>query len=286
MRNFVLAMRLVTILSAIILSFSLHAGEAIDSLLRRSQLDPKDMHTLWEISSHYLSKQDYEKAIEFGLKLQNEAYAQEDYHHYVMFSHLLLGEAYNAIGDTLHSKNNLGQARCNVVSAHEITTKEVADAATRNKLLAGLIVVLVALIIYICIKWRAKILEKRAKYVTSTLNDSKKQELFARIVKLMEEEKVYCDCLLTKDKLAEMLQTNRTYLSQVINEQTGKSFTAFLATYRVEAAVKRLSDPNDNTPLKALGEQIGFSSQTTFYNAFQQAQGMTPAAFRKKATAK
>ena len=58
------------------------------------------------------------------------------------------------------------------------------------------------------------------KYASSSLTDEKKQDLFLRLETLLWEEKVFTDNLLTKEKVAEMLGTNRTYLSQIINEQT------------------------------------------------------------------
>ena len=55
------------------------------------------------------------------------------------------------------------------------------------------------------------------KYASSSLTDEKKQDLFLRLETLLWEEKVFTDNLLTKEKVAEMLGTNRTYLSQIIN---------------------------------------------------------------------
>lgn len=36
----------------------------------------------------------------------------------------------------------------------------------------------------------------------------------------MREEKIYKDNSITKDKIADLLGTNRTYLSRIINEQS------------------------------------------------------------------
>lgn len=61
----------------------------------------------------------------------------------------------------------------------------------------------------------------------------------------MREEKVFTDNLLTKEKVAEMLGTNRTYLSQIINEQTKQTFTQFVNGFRTKEAVRSLSDPDN-----------------------------------------
>jgi len=122
----------------------------------------------------------------------------------------------------------------------------------------------------------------RSKYASSSLTDDRKQSLFARLETLMDEQKPYHDRLLTKEKVAEMLGTNRTYLSQAINEQTGQTFTSYIGTLRTQEAIRLISDPQNTTPLKAVCQDVGFSSMTTFYNQFQQTTGMTPATYRSK----
>mgnify|MGYP000756005643 FL=1 len=120
------------------------------------------------------------------------------------------------------------------------------------------------------------------KYASSSLTDEKKQDLFLRLETLLREEKVFTDNLLTKEKVAEMLGTNRTYLSQIINEQTKQTFTQFVNGFRTKEAVRLLSDPDNQTPLKAISAELGFNSMTTFYSQFQAATGMTPAQYRNK----
>lgn len=120
------------------------------------------------------------------------------------------------------------------------------------------------------------------KYTSSSLNEEKKQNLFNALEKLMTEKHIYTDNLLTKDKVAELLGSNRTYLSQIINEQTGKTFTQYINDYRIQNAIHQLSDPNNQISLKALSMELGFSSPTTFYKQFQIATGMTPTQYRKQ----
>lgn len=119
------------------------------------------------------------------------------------------------------------------------------------------------------------------KYASS-LTEAKKNELFHKLETLMTEQHIYRDNLLTKDKVAELLGSNRTYLSQIINEQTGKSFTQYINDYRIQDAVRLLSDPDNQIPLKTLSVELGFNSSTTFYKQFQAATGMTPSQYRNQ----
>ena len=123
------------------------------------------------------------------------------------------------------------------------------------------------------------------KYASSPLTTEKKDELYCRLEALMTDRAIYRDKLLTKDRVAELLGTNRTYLSQVINERTNLTFTGYINSIRIHEAVRVLSDPTDDTPLKVLFGELGYSSITTFYKQFQASTGMTPSQFRDKATA-
>lgn len=112
--------------------------------------------------------------------------------------------------------------------------------------------------------------------------DEDKKLLYQRICRLLEKDKVYTDSSLTRETLAKMAGSNRTYLSIAINKNAGVSFSQFINSYRIQEAVRVLSDPaNADYPLKALASDLGFSSMTTFYKQFQSEVGMTPSAYRK-----
>lgn len=115
-----------------------------------------------------------------------------------------------------------------------------------------------------------------------TINDEKATMLYEQLCELMEEKRLYTDCNLTRERLSEILNTNRTYLSQVINEKAGLGYSQFINDYRIKEAIRVLSD-KDRTdyPLKALCTDLGFNSMTTFYKLFQATIGMTPSTYRK-----
>lgn len=100
---------------------------------------------------------------------------------------------------------------------------------------------------------------------------------------LLLDKTIYTDNLLNKDKLARRLGTNRTYLSRFVNLYYKMPFTQLINSLRIKEAIRLLSDPTVDTPLKAVSEELGYNSQTTFYTEFKKATGMTPAAFRAKA---
>ena len=121
------------------------------------------------------------------------------------------------------------------------------------------------------------------RYSGSSLNKDSQQELFGRLERLMQNDQVYKNSLFTREKMDELLGTNRTYLSQTINEQTGLTFTHYMNKYRIEEARRILADPQDDTPIKAIAADLGFSSVTTFYTLFKAVVQMSPDQYRKHA---
>lgn len=98
----------------------------------------------------------------------------------------------------------------------------------------------------------------------------------------MQEDAVYKENFLTKERVADLLGTNRTYLSQVINEQTQQNFTQYINNYRINEAIRLLSDPETDLPLKAVAAEVGFNSMSTFYKIFQNTVGVPPKQYRNK----
>lgn len=114
-------------------------------------------------------------------------------------------------------------------------------------------------------------------------NEEKSQELYDRACRLMEHERLYTDAQLNRERMAEILGTNRTYLSAIIKEKSGMSYLQFVNSYRINEAIRILSDPDKTDyPLKQIWSDLGFNSPATFYKLFQQAVGITPSVYRKQ----
>lgn len=96
----------------------------------------------------------------------------------------------------------------------------------------------------------------------------------------MRDSRIYRERNISRDKVAEMLNTNRTYVTNIIKEHTSLSFFAYINAFRIEEAIQILSDKNNSTPIKAISEDLGFKSLSTFYKLFSAATGQSPASFR------
>lgn len=98
------------------------------------------------------------------------------------------------------------------------------------------------------------------------------EELKELFVKMFEELKLYKNPNLNMDMVAMRLNTNRTYVSRVINENYKKSFTSVVNEYRYKEAEEILKN---NPTIKAdqLAQQSGFNSKETFVRTLKKLTG-------------
>lgn len=112
-------------------------------------------------------------------------------------------------------------------------------------------------------------------------DDGGDSELMARIINLMEKEKVYLKADLQVADMADALGVHRNAVSACINSQQGCSFSQFVNDYRVGHA-KRLLSENPDMKIAAVGLDSGFANERTFFRAFKAATDMTPGEWVKK----
>lgn len=100
---------------------------------------------------------------------------------------------------------------------------------------------------------------------------------FQKLELLCKDEHIYTDSTLNREKVAEKLGISAGYVSQIVNTITGDNFAHYINQYRVEAVKEMIADPEyDNYNLLTMGLEAGFTSKTTFYNAFKKVTGQTP----------
>ena len=118
-------------------------------------------------------------------------------------------------------------------------------------------------------------------------NNNVQNILIKDILNLFEKQKVYTDPNLSLEKLARMLNTNTTYISNAINTEFECNFKSLLNRFRVEHCKQKIQETTKvDYPLKKIVQEAGFISMSTFYTAFKKEMGMTPAMFREVINAK
>lgn len=112
--------------------------------------------------------------------------------------------------------------------------------------------------------------------------------LAEKIKNFMENSSDFMSPDFSLSRLAELVDSNQKYVSQVINDIFGHNFTDFVNERRVREAQALLISPEKcaNLTLEAIGQKVGFGSQSTFIRAFRKFTGLTPSIFRKIALQK
>ncbi len=100
-----------------------------------------------------------------------------------------------------------------------------------------------------------------------------------RLGELMSEEKIYLNPKLTLSELALRVGTNRTYLSNYINQVLHLTFFDYVNSLRLDFANDLLL--NTNFTLEVIAEKSGFNSLSTFRRCFMQRHDCSPSAYRK-----
>ncbi|TQV73620.1 AraC family transcriptional regulator [Aliikangiella marina] len=120
------------------------------------------------------------------------------------------------------------------------------------------------------------------KYAQSIVPDSTAEEVKSLIEKSLKEQHLYLDDKLSLTSLADKLSLKPHLLSQVINQYMQTNFYQLVNTYRVNHAIKLLSDTSISWPLERVALESGFGNRVTFNKAFKSLEGCTPSAFRKQ----
>jgi AraC-like DNA-binding protein len=98
-----------------------------------------------------------------------------------------------------------------------------------------------------------------------------------KILKLMQEEKLYLHAELNLSDIANRLKTNISLLSGVVNVAFGKNFNDFVNEYRVKEFQDRIQLPeNQNITLLGIAFDCGFNSKATFNRAVKKHTGKSP----------
>ncbi|MBS9464262.1 AraC family transcriptional regulator [Flagellimonas sp. 389] len=117
------------------------------------------------------------------------------------------------------------------------------------------------------------------KYVDKKIEASQAENLFERLDTLMAENELYKNANLKSSDVAQKLQISVHQLSQLLNDNAGKSFPLFINEYRIEKALQMLTE-SEHLTLESIGYECGFNSKSTFYTSFKKIMGTTPAKYK------
>lgn len=122
---------------------------------------------------------------------------------------------------------------------------------------------------------------ERSHKRSSSLTPEKSENIYADIVRVLEDKESICNPDLTLSRLASSINVNTVYVSRVINERFNISFSSLINQLRINLACERMNDIKNygNLTIDAISKSVGFTSRSSFINAFKKLNGMTPSEY-------
>lgn len=99
-------------------------------------------------------------------------------------------------------------------------------------------------------------------------------KLLPEFVRLMEEDKIFLQKHLRLDDVANLLNTNRTYVSFLVKEEFRCGFSEYINRKRI-AYVEELVRCEPNLSQEQVADKCGFTYSSSFSRIFKQYTGMT-----------
>lgn len=127
--------------------------------------------------------------------------------------------------------------------------------------------------------------EIKKKYESSSLTEQGKESLLQKIMEVMETNDEIFSQDFSLTRLSEILEADHHHVSQAINEQLNKSFSALINEYRIKEACRRMNAPKEygHLSIEGIGNTVGFKSRHYFVKVFKEQTGLTPSAYLKLA---
>jgi AraC-like DNA-binding protein len=123
--------------------------------------------------------------------------------------------------------------------------------------------------------------ENQKKQSKTNISEDQTEKLYSEIQRLLIQEKLFLDRDFTMQLLVKKLNSNTAYVSRVINDKYGKSFSTLINEFRIKEARKLLADhANNQLTIEGISWNVGFKSVTSFNVAFKKYTGISPSFFK------
>lgn len=106
-----------------------------------------------------------------------------------------------------------------------------------------------------------------------------RKTLFDKLDRIIEEEKLYLDPDITRERLIKEIHISKNAFAQLIQTYTGTNFSGYINSKRLEYSI-RLLRKYDTYTVEAVAMDSGFSNSRNFYRIFREKFGMTPSEYR------
>ncbi|TZF96322.1 AraC family transcriptional regulator [Chryseobacterium panacisoli] len=132
-------------------------------------------------------------------------------------------------------------------------------------------------------KYQQLPVKETEKYSNKKISGEQADTFVTRLERVMDTEELYKNPNLKLSDLASRMNMPAHQLSQLLNDNLGKSFATCINEYRINAACEKIEN-GSYLKIEEIGYEVGFNSKSTFFSTFKKIKNTTPLLYKQSQT--
>ncbi len=121
------------------------------------------------------------------------------------------------------------------------------------------------------------------RYSNKKISGEQADSFVSKLERLMDTEELYKNPNLKLSDLASKMNMSSHQLSQLLNDNLGKSFATCINEYRINEACEKIEN-GSYLKIEEIGYEVGFNSKSTFFSTFKKIKNTTPLLYKQSQT--
>ncbi|MDV7698564.1 helix-turn-helix transcriptional regulator [Chryseobacterium soli] len=113
------------------------------------------------------------------------------------------------------------------------------------------------------------------KYSSKKISEELADNFVSKLERIMNTEALYKNPNLKLSDVAVKMNISAHQLSQLLNDNMGKSFSTYINEYRIYEACEKIEN-GSYLKIEEIGYEVGFNSKSTFFSTFKKIKNTTP----------
>ncbi|AZA47342.1 AraC family transcriptional regulator [Chryseobacterium carnipullorum] len=118
------------------------------------------------------------------------------------------------------------------------------------------------------------------RYTNKKISEELADSFVSKLEQLMNSEELYKNPNLKLSDLATQMKMSAHQLSQLLNDNLGKSFSTYINEYRISEACEKIEN-GSFLKIEEIGYEVGFNSKSTFFSTFKKIKNTTPLLYKQ-----
>ncbi|WP_312300031.1 AraC family transcriptional regulator [Chryseobacterium sp.] len=118
------------------------------------------------------------------------------------------------------------------------------------------------------------------RYSNKKISGAQASSFTIKLERLMHSEELYKNPNLKLGDLASRMNMSAHQLSQLLNDNLGKSFSTYINEYRIDEACEKIEN-GSYFKIEEIGYEVGFNSKSTFFSTFKKIKNTTPLLYKQ-----